>query len=233
MIAALVLTAALAAPATHTVQAVSSATDNVWSPAALNAQPGDTIQWNLDTPDRPTAHDVWLIAPGAAERQLGKGTMLGGTGTASEVLNDVGSYEFVCKIHAASMRGSITVTAEEAPPPPPPVDTGPAALPNPSTAPTVFEEGDNVRPAMTLARVSSSRGTARVRITTSEAGTLYLRVLRGARAVTTRRVKVAAGTASASVKLPRRAGRYRLAVWVRDVAGLESRWRYQTLRVRS
>ena len=101
VIAALVLTAALAAPATHTVQAVSTATDNVWSPAALNAQPGDTIQWNLDTPDRPTAHDVWLTAPGAAERQLGKGTMLGGTGTASEVLNDVGSYEFVCKIHAA------------------------------------------------------------------------------------------------------------------------------------
>ena len=82
------------------------------------------------------------------------------------------------------MSGSITVTAEEAPPPPPPVDTGPAALPNPTTAPTVFEEGDNVRPTMTLARVSSSRGSARVRITTSEAGTLYLRVLRGSRAVT-------------------------------------------------
>ena len=143
------------------MQAVSTATDNVWSPAALNAQPGDTIQWNLDTPDRPTAHDVWLIAPGAAERQLGKGTMLGGTGTASEVLNDVGSYEFVCKIHAASMRGSITVTAEEAPPPPPPVDPGPAALPNPTTAPTVFEEGDNVRPAMTLARVVVESRAAR------------------------------------------------------------------------
>ena len=177
---------------------------------------------------------MWLTAPGAAERQLGKGTMLGGTGTASEVLNDVGSYEFVCKIHAASMRGSITVTAEEAPPPPPPVDTGPAALPNPTTAPTVFEEGDNVRPAMTLARVSvepraargcGSRPRRRARCTCGSCA--------GARAVTTRRVKVAAGTASASVKLPRRAGRYRLAVWVRDAAGLESRWRYQTLRVRS
>jgi hypothetical protein len=97
----------------------------------------------------------------------------------------------------------------------------------------VFEEGDNVRPTMTLARVASSRGSARVRITTSEAGTLYLRVLRGTRAVTTRRVKVVAGAASASVKLPRRAGRYRLAVWVRDAAGLESRWRYQTVRVRA
>ncbi len=233
MIAALVLTAALAAPSTHTVQAVSTATDNVWSPAALNAQPGDTIQWNLDTPAQPTAHDVWLIAPGAAERQLGKNTLLGGTPTASEVLTEVGSYEFYCKIHAAGMRGSITVTVEEAPPPPPPVETGPAALPNPTTAPTVFEEGDNVRPAMTLARVSSNRGSARVRIRTTEAGTLYLRVLRAGKALTTRRVKVAAGTASASVNLPRRAGRYRLAVWVRDAAGLESRWRYQTLRVRS
>jgi plastocyanin len=232
VIAALALTAALVAPSTHTVQAVSTATDNVWSPAALNAQPGDTIQWNLDTPDRPTAHDVWLTAPGAAERPLGKGTMLGGTGTASEVLNDVGSYEFVCKIHAASMRGSITVTVEEAPPPPPPVDTGPAALPNPTTAPTVFEEGDNVRPTLTVTRMTAGR-SAQVRITTSEAGTLYLRVLRGSRALTTRRVKVSAGAASASVRLPRRAGRYRLAVWVRDAAGLESKWRYRTLRVRS
>ena len=84
MIAALALTAALAAPSTHTVQAVSTATDNVWSPATLNAQPGDTIQWNLDTPAQPTAHDVWLIAPGAAERQVGKNTLLGGTPTTSE-----------------------------------------------------------------------------------------------------------------------------------------------------
>ena len=233
MIAALALTMALAAPATHTVQAVSTATDNLWSPAALNAQPGDTIQWNLETPAQPAPHDVWLIVPGADPRQLGKGTMLGGTGSASEVLNAVGTYEFYCQIHPVSMRGAVTVTAEEAPPPPPPVDTGPAALPNPTTPPAVFEEGDTVRPTMTLARVSSNRGSARVRITTSEAGTLYLRVLRGTRALTTRRVKVRAGAAGASVKLPRRAGRYRLAVWVRDAAGLESRWRYQTVRVRS
>ncbi len=115
MIAALVLTAALAAPSTHTVQAVSTATDNVWTPPTLNAQPGDTIQWNLDTPAHP-GHAPRRLAdrPGGRPRTPARSsTMLGATGR-SEVLNDVGTYEFFCKIHAASMAGSITVTAEEA-----------------------------------------------------------------------------------------------------------------------
>ena len=132
------------------------------------------------------------------------------------------------------MRGSITVTAEEAPPPPPPVHLGPRRAPEiPTTAPTVFEEGDNVRPTVTVSRLTV-RSSARVRIRTSEAGTLYLRVLRGTRAVTTRRVKVSAGTAAASVRLP--APRWEVphrGVGVRDAAGLESKWRYRTLRVRS
>ena len=232
MIAALALTAALAAPSTHTVQAVSTATDNVWSPPTLSAKPGDTVEWKLVDPATPgMPHDIWLKTPDeAAATQRAISTS---TPAWSAVVDRVGSYEFFCNIHRQSMAGSIAVAEEEIPPPPPPVETGPAALPNPTTAPTVFEEGDNVRPTMTVARISSSRGSARVRITTSEAGTLYLRILRAGTAITTRRVKVAAGTASASVKLPRRAGRYRLAVWVRDASGLESRWRYQTLRVRS
>jgi hypothetical protein len=97
----------------------------------------------------------------------------------------------------------------------------------------VFEEGDTVRPTMDLLRVTSRPRGTRVRVRVSEAGTLYVRIVRGRRAYASKRVRIKAGTASAYVRHPRRAGRYRLAVWVRDASGIESRWRYRTLRVGS
>jgi plastocyanin len=233
VIAAFALTMALAAPATHTVQAVSTATDNVWSPPTLSAKPGDTVVWNLRDPQNPAiAHDIWLKAPSeAAETQRAASSPA--VESWSTVVDQVGTYAFVCKVHPTSMAGSIAVAEEAVPPPPPPVDTGPAAAPNPEPAPNVFEEGDTVRPTMSLKRVSVRSRTARVRITTSEAGTLYLRLMRGRKELTTKRFKVRAGTATASLKLPRRGGKYRLAVYVRDAAGLQCKWRYRTLRVRS
>ena len=232
MIAALAVAAALAAPATHTVQAVSTATENVWSPATLSAKPGDTVVFNLLDPSNPVTHDVWLKAPDEAAATQRAASYL--TPTWSTVVDKVGTYEFFCAIHRESMVGSIAVTEEEAPPPPPPpVDPGPAPLPNTEPPPSVFEEGDSVRPTMSLKRVSVRGRTVRVRITTSEAGTLYLRLLRGRKALATKRFKVRAGTANASLKLPRRGGKYRLAVYVRDAAGLECKWRYRTLRLRS
>ncbi len=232
MIAALAVAAAFAAPATHTVQAVSTATDNVWAPPTLSAKPGDTVAFNLIDSTNPVVHDIWLKAPNEAAATQRAASYL--TPTWSTVVDQIGTYEFFCNVHRQSMVGSIAVAEEDAPPPPPPpVDTGPAAAPNPEPAPAVFEEGDNVRPTMSLRRVSTRGRTARVRITTSEAGTLYLRVFRGRKALSTRRAKVAVGTANASAKLPRRGGKYRLALWVRDAAGLESKWRYAPISVRT
>jgi plastocyanin len=232
VIAALAVAAAFAAPATHTVQAVSTATDNVWTPPTLSAKPGDTVVFNLKDPQNPSVpHDIWLKAPSESELTQRAASYLGAESWSTPA-NEIGTYQFKCDVHRDSMVGSFVVAEEDAPPPPPPVDTGPAAAPNPEPAPTVLEEGDNVRPTMGVGRVSVRGTTARVRVISSEAGTLYLRVLRGRKALTTKRVKVGPGTTNASVKLPRRRGSYRLAVWVRDTAGLESKWRYERLRVR-
>jgi hypothetical protein len=216
----------------------------LWMPnQPLTAQPGDTVQFRFDQTGNPpgetATHDVFVARPGQAATQIGA-TYL--AKVAEQPLDEPGSWSYYCSIHPDSMKGTIEVAAGDPTPvidpgkpweaPPPIVDPGPPPALNTTLAPTVFEEGDNVRPTMSVTRVSAAGRTARVRITTSEAGTLYLRVLRGTRPLTTRRVKVDAGSANASVRLPRRAGRYRLAVWVRDAAGLESKWRYQRLRVR-
>lgn len=229
MIAALAVAAAFAAPATHTVQAVSTATENVWAPPTLSAKPGDTVVFNLVDASNPVVHDIWLKAPSEAAATQRAASYI--TPTWSTELTETGTYEFFCNIHRQSMVGSIAVAEDEVPPPPPPVDTGPAPAPNTEPPPAVFEEGDTVRPTMSVKRVSVRGRTARVRITTSEAGTLYLRLMRGRSAVASKRFKVRAGTANASLKLPRRGGKYRLAVYVRDAAGLECKWRYRTLRI--
>ena len=80
----------------------------------------------------------------AADPSRAISTLLGGTGAASDGSStQVGTLRVRLQHpRARACAGSIAVTAEEdVPPPPPPVDPGPAALPNPTTAPTVFEEG--------------------------------------------------------------------------------------------
>jgi plastocyanin len=237
VVLALLVLAPAAAASTRPVQAVDTASTSLWTPQDLRAQPGDTIEWRLTQPGNPAAlnHDVFLIAPGSADTV---GLRVGGTAdtpVASRVVDQTGTYQFYCSVHPESMRGTVAVDPSFNDPvlqPGEAVDTGPPAAPNTSSAPTVFEEGDNVRPVMSL-RVSSSGRRARVRVRVSEAGTLYVRLLRGRRELSTRRVRIRAGASSASVRLPARRGRYRLAVWARDAAGLESKWRYASVRVPS
>jgi plastocyanin len=241
MIFAIVLAALILAPAAHAatrpVQAVDTASTSLWTPQDLRAQPGDTIEWRLTQPGNPAAlnHDVWLIAPGSTDTV---GDRVGGTAdtpVASRALDVTGTYQFYCSVHPESMRGTVAVDPSFNDPvlePGAAVDTGPPAAPNTSSAPTVFEEGDNVRPVMSL-RVASAGRRARLRVRVSEAGTLYVRLLRGRQELSTRRLRIRAGTSLTSVALPRRAGRYRLAVWARDAGGLESKWRYTSVRVPS
>jgi len=72
-----------------------------------------------------------------------------------------------------------------------------------------------------------------VRVKVSEPGRLYLRLLRGSKTVKTRHVKTKAGANSATIALPKskRHVTYRLAVWAEDASGLESKWRYKTLKL--
>jgi plastocyanin len=237
LVALLVFASTAQAAVTRPVQAVDTESTSLWTPQDLRAQPGDTIEWRLTQPGNPAAlnHDVWLVAPGAANSA---GDRVGGTAdtpVATRVVEQTGTYGFYCSVHPESMRGTVAVDPSFDDPvlePGAAVDTGPPAAPNTSSAPTVFEEGDNLRPVMDL-RVSRAGRLARVRVRVSEAGTLYVRLLRGRRELSTRRVRIRAGMSRTSVRLPRRAGRYRLAVWARDAGGLESKWRYTSVRVSS
>jgi plastocyanin len=207
----------------------------VWAPGELSAQPGDTIRWQFDEPGNPYAagatHDLWLAAPGQPAARLGASSE---QPAFEAVVDQEGTYAFYCAIHRDTMTATIAVAAgaptavvDPGRPwesPAPVVETGPPPAPNTTSPPTVFEEGDITAPTLTLRRVSRHGRRARVRVQVSEPGTLFVRVLHGR----TRHARVKAGTARMTIRLPKR--RCRLAVWVRDGAGLESRWRYRTVR---
>jgi plastocyanin len=244
VLAALLLPAAASA-ATRPVQAFDQPEGHppVWTPSQLSAQPGDTVRFQFEQPGNPNAagasHDVFLVRPGQPESKLGVSYL---NPTVEAALDQEGTYSFFCSIHRDSMSGTIAVAAGEPTPvvdpgrpwesPAPVIDSGPPPALNTSSPPAAWEEGDNVAPTMTRVRVSRSGRSARVRARVSEAGTFHLRVLRGNREVAERRVRVKAGAVSASVRLPARHGRYRLAIYTRDKVGISCEWRFRTITVR-
>jgi plastocyanin len=214
----------------------------VWTPRDLTAQPGDTIRWQFDQPGNPNAsgasHDLHLIRPGAADEKLGVSYL---NPVIDVVVDTEGTYDFYCSIHPDSMRGKVVVAAGEATPvtdpgrpwesPAPPVviEGGPTPLLNSASPLTILEAGDTVAPTMSLRKLALSRRVARVSVDVSEPGTLFARILRGKKTVSTTRFKVKAGRSTVTVKLPKRRASYRVAVWARDLSGLESTWRYKRL----
>lgn len=228
--------------ATRPIQAFDQAVGfaPVWAPSELAAQPGDIIRWQFDQPGNANAtgssHDLFLTRPGRTEEKLGVSYL---NPVIEATVDEAGTYAFRCSIHPDSMRGSINVAAGDATPvvdpgrpwessaPPIVTDNGPAPLLNSAAPPAALEAGDFLAPTLRLLKVTSTRRAARVRVRVSEAGTLYARVFRRGRAVSTAHFAVQAGNSTVSVKLPKR--RDRLAVWVRDRVQLESARRYKRL----
>jgi plastocyanin len=244
VIAALAVAAVLVSPVTRPVQAVDgSGGQKFWAPSAVPAQLGDTIEWRLRQPGNEAnegQHDIWIVPPGGAPAQLGVSYA---NPTVTKVVDQLGTYAFYCSIHgglgSGGMNGTITVGADDPGPPVDPGtpwtapdpgggDTGPPAASNPSVAPTVFELGDIVPPRVSLVSVAGVRRGARVRVRVSEAGTVTVRLLRGAKVLATKRVRVkASATTAATVKLPARTHlktttRLRVQVSAKDASDLES-----------
>ena len=213
----------------------------MWWPATLPAQVGDTVTWRLTQPGNANAavHDIWLVPPGTSA----PGTRLGASyevPTASAVVDTAGAYQFYCSIHGGltpgGMNGVVNVgTADPGPPVDPgkPWETGeeppdPNALVNDTTAPTVFEEGDNIPPTLELlkatptekgaARPGRGRG-ARGRHRAPQEGQEDRR--HQARRRSRRRA-----SSTSTINLPKRlqtkAARYRLQVWATDGVDLDS-----------
>jgi plastocyanin len=243
VVAAALLPATASAATTRPVQAFDTPTfKTVWTPRNVPAQVGDTIEWRLTQPGNPNAatHDIWLVAPGGQPQQLGA-SYLGPKATAE--VSQTGTYAFYCSIHGGlapgGMNGQVVVGTTN---PGPAVDpgtpwtdpdwvdpddpTGPPALPNTTTAPTIFEEGDTTAPTVNLISVKEGDPGARVKVDVSEAGIVTVRLKLGKKVVATERVEVNAGKVAVTIKPPKRlrnrAHRFRLQVWSTDMAEIDS-----------
>jgi plastocyanin len=242
---ALLLPAAGAnAAVTRAVQAFDTPTfGHVWTPRNVPAQVGDTVEWRFTQPGNPLGdgtHDLWLVAPGGQPQQLGA-SYLGPKATTT--VTQAGTYQFYCSIHGGltpgGMNGQLVVGTAN---PGAPVDPGtpwsdpdwqdpddpslPPSLPNTTTAPTVFEEGDTTAPTVDLISVKETDNAAKVKVDISEAGTLTLRLKRGKKVVATETVEANAGKVTASIKPPKglrdKLRRYKLQVWSTDMAEIDS-----------
>jgi plastocyanin len=217
---------------------VSTPTRLYWYPNQLPAQQGDTIEWRMTEPGNPNAatHDVWLIKPGADPStavQLGA-TYLG-DGTAHALVDQAGTYTFYCSIHGGlapgGMNGTITVGTTD---PGPPVDPGQPwttdpgggddgnAWPNPTTAPTVFEEGDNTPPTLEQISAVTSKHALKLVLENTDGIQIAYTVKRRRKLVDSGVQSAVPGRNLLTVQIPQRAGDYTVTVWSIDDVDLES-----------
>jgi plastocyanin len=229
--------AAAQASVTRAIQSVSGATSLYWYPNKVNAQQGDTIEWRMTEPGNPNAatHDLWLIKPGADPStavQLGA-TYLG-DGTAHALVDQVGTYTFYCSIHgglsAGGMNGTVTVGTTD---PGPPVDPGQpwnnpgggddgTGLPNPTTAPTVFEEGDNTPPTLTLVSLATRPRALKLTLDNTDGIQIAYTVKHKKKLISSGVQAATPGRNLLKVKLPKKAEDYTVTVWSIDDVDLES-----------
>src|SRR3954453_18874368 len=236
--AAVLLPASAHAAVTRAVQSVSTPTRLYWYPNQVPAQQGDSIQWRMTEPGNPNAatHDVGLIKPGADPStavQLGA-TYLG-DGTAHALVDQVGTYTFYCSIHGGlapgGMNGTVTVGTTD---PGPPVDPGPpwndpggggddgTARPTPTTAPTVFEEGDNTPPTLSLVSTSLKKRTLKLVVDNTDGLQIAYSVNRRKKVVDSGVQSAVPGQNTVKIEIPARAGDYTVNVWSIDDVDLES-----------
>lgn len=114
-----------------------------------------------------------------------------------------------------------TTTTSTTPPPPPPGGGGTTEA-TPTVPPPPSAGGDTTAPRASGIRVSASRRGVTVRLTLSEAATVTVRVLRGARRVVRRSFDVAEGRATLRLRRALRRGRYAVRLGLADEAGNRS-----------
>jgi plastocyanin len=239
VVAALVLLPATAhAAVTRAIQSVSTPTSLYWYPKTVPAQQGDTIEWRMTEPGNPNAatHDVWLIKPGADPStavQLGA-TYLG-DGTAHQLVDQVGTYTFYCSIHGGlapgGMNGTVNVGTTD---PGPPVDPGQPwnnpggggddgdSLPNPTQAPTIFEEGDNTPPTLTLVGMITAKRSLTLAVDNTDGIELAWTVKRKKKLMSSGLQPATPGRNMVKVKLPKKPNDYTITLWAIDDVDLES-----------
>lgn len=210
--------AAPAAAAEHTIRAL----EVTWDRPNITVALGDTVHWTFD-PNTPP-HNIASTSPNWSYRS-GDAPSPPGMYT----FTTAGVYSFVCEIHPDTMKGDVTVTDASGapPPPPPPPPLSEQEFANPTEAPTVFERGgrDHKRPKVRGVRAGRMGKGALVRFRVSERSRVTVRLKRGGRTRARKQV-TASGRETVWVRGRHlRAGRYRVVVRARDLAGNRSRGR--------
>lgn len=230
--AAAVFALPAAASADVTFQAVDGTlpdgSDNVWAPNVATVKAGDTVTWSFA--GTALAHNVKSNTTGWT---FSNAPMVGNP-PVTQTFSTPGTYTFLCELHASPMRGTLTVTdaAGTAPPPPPPPPLSEQPFANDAPPLSVVEVRDVVRPRLDRVRVSRVTRGARVRFRVSEAGTVALKLTRGAKTVKTRTVHTRKGTNRVTLR-GLRAGGYRVELRARDLAGNTARTTRARVTVRS
>ncbi len=102
--AVLLALAATASPATAAPQAARTVdvaiVNFVYSPTPVTIDPGDTIRWtNFDS----APHSSVTVQPGFVTAILAQGQ------TTTTLFERPGSFEYICGVHGASMKGTVVV----------------------------------------------------------------------------------------------------------------------------
>jgi plastocyanin len=225
------LTALAIAPAASAQGPVINAVDDPagithrWDPPAVTVRVGDTVTWRYD--GTTLAHNVkstsanWDVDTPASTSN--------GLQPVAWTFTAEGTYTFVCKFHADTMTGQVTVGS---PPPPPPPPLSEQHWPNDQQPPPELEAGDETRPRLSRVRVASVRDGARVRFRLSERARVSVRFKLAGITVKTARRTFRSGRRSLVVRDRRMHGRYRVEVVARDLAGNRSRIKSAVVTVR-
>jgi plastocyanin len=209
--------AALADATVHAADGNDQGAVNRWEPGAVTVKVGEPVTWSFA--DTTLMHNV----KSGDGWQLYAAPAFGGPAV-QHMFDTPGTYQFFCELHAASMKGTVTVTdaAGTPPPPPPPPPLSAQPFPNDVPAPTILEVRDTVAPKLGRVAVARVRKGVRVRVRLSEAGEVTIRLTRRGKGAKTRTVRVRKGTSSATIN-GLRAGSYRVQVSATDLAGNAAR----------
>jgi plastocyanin len=229
VLAALALPAA--ASADVTIQAVDGVlpdgSDNRWAPNAVTVKVGEKVTWSFT--GTALAHNVRSASANwSLESNIGAPAP-----NITGSFDAIGTYEFVCRLHA-SLTGSVTVTDETGapPPPPPPPPLSEQPFPNDVPSLTTFETIDGVAPVLSGVKVRRVARGARVRFRLSEAGRATLVLKRGGKTARTRTVDARKGANTVTIR-GLKAGAYRVELSARDLSGNAAKLKRSRVTVRA
>jgi plastocyanin len=225
-LAVVVATLALADVASAQIQAVDdlSGVNNRWEPRAVTVQVGQSVTWRFEGTQ--LAHNVKSTS---ANWNIDSATSTNDNRPVTFTFTAEGTYSFVCKFHADTMTGEVTVGSPPPPPPPPPSEQH---WVNDQQPPPRLERADRTRPQLSRVRAAPVRDGARVRFRLSERARVTVRFRLAGITVKTVRRTLRRGARALTVRDRRMRGRYRVEVVARDLAGNRSRLRQTRVRVR-